>query len=49
MMGLGVGGTGSSSGILTAADPIATMRSMITAMHRAWLELHPAAATADRG
>jgi triosephosphate isomerase len=50
MMGLGVAGTGSSSGILRAADPIATMRSMITAMHRAWLELHPAAAaTADRG
>jgi triosephosphate isomerase (TIM) len=49
MMGLGVGGTGSSSGILRAADPIVTMRSMISAMHRAWLELHPAAATTDRG
>jgi len=49
MMALGVGGTGSSSGILRAADPIATMRSMIIAMHRAWLELHPTAATNDRG
>ncbi len=44
MIGLGLGGTGSSSGILRAADPVATMRSMIAAMHQAWLELHPAAA-----
>ena len=41
MIALGVGGTGSSSGILKADDPIATMRSMITAMYWAWLELHP--------
>lgn len=41
MIGLGVGGTGSSSGILKADDPIATMRSMITAMYWAWIELHP--------
>lgn len=43
MIGLGVGGTGSSSGILRAEDPVATMRSMIAAMARAWTELHPAA------
>jgi triosephosphate isomerase len=42
MMGLGVGGTGSSSGILTAKDPVATMTAMITAMHRAWQTTHPA-------
>ena len=41
MIRLGVGGTGSSSGILKAVDPVATMRSMIGAMHAAWLELHP--------
>jgi len=41
MMALGVGGTGSSSGILRAADPIARMTEMITAMHTAWAELHP--------
>ena len=41
MIRLGVGGTGSSSGILRAADPVAMMRSMIGAMHDAWLELHP--------
>jgi triosephosphate isomerase len=43
MMALGVGGTGSSSGILRAADPIARMTEMIAAMHRAWTELHPEA------
>ncbi len=41
MVGLGVGGTGSSSGILKAADPLAQMQVMIGAMHRAWLETHP--------
>ena len=41
MIRLGVGGTGSSSGILKAVDPVATMRSMIGALHDAWLELHP--------
>lgn len=36
MMGLGVGGTGSSSGILMAADPIAVMGDMLAAVKRAW-------------
>jgi triosephosphate isomerase len=36
MMALGVGGTGSSSGILRSADPVATMEGMVRAMHRAW-------------
>lgn len=40
MVGLGVGGTGSSSGILKAADPLAQMEAMITAMHHAWMEGH---------
>lgn len=42
MIRLGVGGTGSSSGILRADDPVAATRAMIGAMHRAWLEAHPA-------
>jgi triosephosphate isomerase len=41
MMELGVGGTGSSSGILRAADPVAQMEAMITAMHHAWMDMHP--------
>jgi triosephosphate isomerase len=44
MVGLGVGGTGSSSSILRAADPIAQMEALIAAMHQAWLDVHPAAA-----
>jgi triosephosphate isomerase len=40
MIRLGVGGTGSSSGVLRAADPVALMRAMLTAMKRAWDELH---------
>ena len=36
MIELGAGGTGSSSGVLRAADPVATMASMIGAMHDAW-------------
>ncbi len=43
MMALGVGGTGSSSGILRADDPVARMTDMIAAMHRSWLALHPEA------
>jgi triosephosphate isomerase len=39
MIGLGVGGTGSSSGVLKAADPVALMRAMLTAMKRSWEEL----------
>lgn len=42
MVGLGVGGTGSSSAILTSADPIAQMEAMLSAMHRAWVDVHPA-------
>ncbi len=41
MMGLGVGGTGSSSGILRSPDPVARATEMITAMRRAWDERHP--------
>lgn len=47
MMGLGVGGTGSSSGILKADDPIAMMEAMIGAMQRAWLKTHPTAAALE--
>lgn len=48
MVGLGVGGTGSSSSILRAADPIAQMEALIGAMHKAWMDVHPAAAAAER-
>lgn len=47
MIGLGVGGTGSSSGILKADDPIAMMEAMIGAMQRAWLKTHPTAAALE--
>lgn len=51
MIGLGVGGTGSSSGVLKAADPVALMRAMLTAMKRSWDELHarPPAIENSRG
>jgi triosephosphate isomerase len=42
MVSLGVGGTGSSSGILKAADPIAQMQAMLAAMKHAWMDAHPA-------
>jgi triosephosphate isomerase len=48
MIGLGVGGTGSSSGILGADDPIAAMEAMIAAVHRAWMDAHPAADADER-
>jgi triosephosphate isomerase len=41
MMALGVGGTGSSSGVLKAADPIAKMQAMLAAMKQAWMNAHP--------
>ncbi len=41
MMALGVDGTGSSSGILRAPDPVVRMDEMIRAMHRTWTGLHP--------
>jgi triosephosphate isomerase (TIM) len=47
MIGLGVGGTGSSSGILKAADPIAVMEAMIAALHHAWMDAHPAGVNPD--
>ena len=47
MIGLGVGGTGSSSGILTADDPVAQMQAMIAATHQAWMDVHPAAAAVE--
>lgn len=44
MIRLGVGGTGSSSAILKAADPVAQMESMVAAVHAAWMERQPTAA-----
>lgn len=41
MMRLGLDGTGSSSGILRAADPLVMMRAMLEATARAWWDLHP--------
>lgn len=41
MMRLGLDGTGSSSGILRAADPFLAMREMLEATARAWADLHP--------
>ena len=41
MVALGVGATGSTSGIVTAADPAAQARSMIAAMRAAWDAAHP--------
>jgi triosephosphate isomerase len=41
MVALGVGATGSTSGILQAADPIAQMRAMIQAMQMSWAKIHP--------
>jgi len=43
MIRLGVGGTGSSSGILGAEDPVARMEAMIAAVRRAWTATHPMA------
>jgi triosephosphate isomerase (TIM) len=40
MLRLGLDGTGSSSGILRAADPFAAMRGMLEATARAWRETH---------
>jgi len=41
VMRMGLDGTGSSSGILKAADPMAMMRAMLEATTRAWQGLHP--------
>jgi triosephosphate isomerase (TIM) len=41
MIRLGLDGTGSSSGILKAPDPVAAMRAMLEAEARAWRETHP--------
>lgn len=46
MMRLGVDGTGSTSGILKASDPVAQMTAMVEAIARTWRELHPADAAA---
>ena len=40
MIRLGLDGTGSSSGILKAADPVAAMRAMLEAEARAWAATH---------
>jgi len=42
MIGLGVDGTGSSSAVLKAEDPIAQLETMLAALRRAWDEIHPA-------
>jgi triosephosphate isomerase len=41
IMHLGLDGTGSSSGILKAPDPVAAMRAMLEATAAAWRDLHP--------
>lgn len=41
MVELGVGATGSTSGILAAPDPVATMWAMVRAMADAWRRHHP--------
>jgi triosephosphate isomerase (TIM) len=43
MVELGVGATGSTSGILRAADPMAQMRAMLGAMRSAWDKRYPPA------
>jgi triosephosphate isomerase len=48
MIALGVGGTGSTSGILKAPDPVAMLAAMLEAVHRTWTEMHPEAAGAAR-
>lgn len=40
MIRLGLDGTGSSSGILRAPDPVAAMRAMLEAEARAWADTH---------
>ncbi|MBI3744943.1 MAG: triose-phosphate isomerase [Chloroflexi bacterium] len=41
VMRLGLDGTGSSSGVLRAADPVAMLRAMLEATARTWQDLHP--------
>ena len=41
MIRLGLDGTGSSSGILRAADPVEMMRRMLEATARSWYAAHP--------
>ena len=41
MVALGVGATGCTSGIVSAADPVAQARAMIAAMRQAWDRAHP--------
>jgi triosephosphate isomerase len=48
MMRLGLDGTGSSSGILRATDPVVAMRQMLEATARAWLDLHPGSLPGSR-
>ena len=40
MIGLGVDGTGSSSAVLRAADPVAQLEAMLAALRRAWDAIH---------
>ncbi|HEX8940931.1 MAG TPA: triose-phosphate isomerase [Candidatus Limnocylindrales bacterium] len=44
MVALGVGATGSTSGILRAPDPAAQLRAMVRAMAEAWARHHPSVA-----
>ena len=48
MMRLGLDGTGSSSGILRAPDPVAVMRAMLEATASAWSDLHPGSVPGSR-
>lgn len=48
MIRLGVDGTGSTSGILQAPDPVAQLTAMVEAVARTWRELHPADPSAER-
>ena len=49
MVRLGVSGTGSSSAVLKAPDPVALMEAMLIALRRAWDERHGAPGPAPAG
>ena len=49
MVRLGVGGTGSSSAVLKATDPVALLEAMLIALRRAWDEKHRAPDPASAG
>ncbi len=49
MLRLGLDGTGSSSGILRAPDPVRAMREMLEATALAWAAIHPGAPASPKG